>query len=71
MNFSNRFINGIAFLSLRKGRETFVFKYTEATKPELLRTFGRFAADPDIWFTWYDAAVCSSKVRGTECEVNQ
>ena len=28
-----------------------------------LRTLGRFASNPELSFTWYDAAVLSQKVR--------
>jgi hypothetical protein len=28
-----------------------------------LRTLGRFASNPELSFTWYDAAVLSQKIR--------
>jgi hypothetical protein len=37
--------------------------YTEEQKTEMLRTLGRYAADPELSFSWYDAAVLSQKVR--------
>lgn len=30
---------------------------------ELLRAFGRFASDPDLDFTWHDAAILTRGVR--------
>jgi hypothetical protein len=29
----------------------------------MLRTFGRYASDPELSFSWYDAAVLSQKLR--------
>jgi hypothetical protein len=37
--------------------ERWVFIYDDASRPLLLETFGRFAADPDLAFNWYDAAI--------------
>ncbi len=50
-------------LCLVKGVERYIFLYTEATKAEALRTPGRWAANGDISFSWYDAAVLSQKIR--------
>ena len=40
-----------------------MFLYDDADRAELLRVFGRFAATPDLSFTWYDAATLSDFVR--------
>lgn len=56
-------------IALVKKHERYVFLYTAESKAEVLRTIGRFAADPDLEFTWWDAAMVSKKVRqlaGTE-----
>ncbi|MEZ6090469.1 MAG: hypothetical protein R3C05_21110 [Pirellulaceae bacterium] len=45
-----------------RGRE-FIFLYDDANRTETLRMLGRFAADPDIDFSWYDAAVLSKRIR--------
>ena len=29
----------------------------------MLRTLGRYAADPELSFSWYDAAIMSKKIR--------
>lgn len=49
--------------ALVKGEERYVFLYRDDQKHRVLRAFGRFAADPDLRFNWYDAAVLSKKVR--------
>lgn len=49
-------------LALVKGEERYVFFYTNSTEADARRTFGRFAANPELSFTWYDAAVLSQKI---------
>ncbi|QDV69625.1 hypothetical protein Poly24_33410 [Rosistilla carotiformis] len=53
----------INVLALVKGEEKFIFLYDDANRTETLRLLGRFAADPEIDFTWYDAAVLSKRIR--------
>jgi hypothetical protein len=53
----------INVLALVKGSERYVFLYDDASRAETLRTLGRFASNPELSFTWYDAAVLSQKVR--------
>lgn len=50
-------------LALVKGTERYVFLYDDESQRALLQTMGRYAADADLSFTWYDAAVLSQKVR--------
>ena len=50
-------------LALVKDGERFVFLYDDHSTPQVLQTLGKFAADPELCFTWYDAAVLSQKVR--------
>ena len=50
----------IYIVVLVKGQERYVFVY-EGT--EIMNTFGRFAADDELSFTWYDAAILSTYVR--------
>ncbi len=54
---------GMNVLALVKDSERFIFLYDDESTPELLRTLGRYAADKDLSFSWYDAAVLSQKVR--------
>jgi hypothetical protein len=50
-------------LALVKDSERYVFLYDDESSSALLETLGRFAADTDLSFTWYDAAVLSQRVR--------
>lgn len=53
----------INVLALVKGEERYIFLYDDQRRAEALRTLGRFASNPELSFTWYDAAVLSQKVR--------
>ena len=53
----------INVLALVKGSERYVFLYDDASRAETLRVLGRFASNPELSFTWYDAAVLSQKIR--------
>jgi hypothetical protein len=55
----------INVLALVKGQERYVFLFDDANRTETLRQIGRFAANPELSFTWYDAAVISQKIRQT------
>jgi hypothetical protein len=46
-----------------RDRFHFVFDESPASLRALLGTFGVFASDPDLDFTWYDAALLSARVR--------
>ena len=50
-------------LALVKGDEQYVFLYYDGQRSDVLRMLGRFAANKELSFTWYDAAVLSQKVR--------
>lgn len=53
----------INVLALVKGTERYVFLYDDSSRAEALRVLGRFASNPELSFTWYDAAVLSQRVR--------
>ena len=53
----------INVLALVKGGERYVFLYDDDSRAETLRVLGRYASNPELSFTWYDAAVLSQKVR--------
>jgi hypothetical protein len=53
----------IKVIALIKGVEQYVFLYDENNRAETLRTLGRYASNPELSFTWYDAAVLSQKIR--------
>ena len=50
-------------LALVKSGERFVFLYDSESVDTLLEQLGQHAADPELSFTWYDAAVLSQRVR--------
>ena len=58
-------------LALVKESERYVFLYDEKSSAELMQTLGRFAADRNLSFTWYDAAVLSQKIRRLKRESEQ
>ena len=53
----------INVLALVKGDERYVFLFDDEHKSEALRTLGRFASNPELSFSWYDAAVLSQRIR--------
>ena len=53
----------INVIALVKESERYVFSYGDADESRILDTFGKYAADKNLSFTWYDAAVLSQKVR--------
>jgi hypothetical protein len=59
---------GVNVLALVKEGERYVFLYDDESAATLLQTFGRYAADKELSFTWYDAAVLSQKVRRLNTE---
>jgi len=50
-------------LALIKGQERYIYVYDDASRRELLDSFRDQAADPDLSFSWFDAAVLSDKAR--------
>ncbi len=51
-------------LALVKGTERYVFRYADGCQCDVLRTLGQYASNPELSFTWLDAAHLSVKVRG-------
>lgn len=54
--------SGINVLALVRGEERYVFLYDDDSADQLLRTLGQYAADPELSFSWYDAAVMSQRI---------
>jgi len=52
----------INILALVKGKERYVFLFDDESRGATLRTLGRYASNPDLSFTWYDAAVLSQRI---------
>jgi hypothetical protein len=48
---------------VRANKEYFVFFFTRENANEVREQFGRYAADPDMEFNWYDAAVLSGRLQ--------
>ena len=61
----------INVLALVKGEERYIFLFDDAHRSEALRTLGRFASNPELSFSWYDAAVLSQRVRQSAQEAAQ
>jgi hypothetical protein len=57
---ASRDINVVALV---KGGERYVFLYDDDSRAETLRTLGRYAANPELSFSWYDASVLGQKIR--------
>lgn len=60
----------INVLALVKGKERYVFLFDDGHRGDALRTLGRFASNPELSFTWYDAAVLSQRIRQAAEESN-
>jgi hypothetical protein len=56
----------INVLALIKGNERYIFLYDDSQRAETLRMLGRHASNPELSFSWYDAAVLSQKIRQEE-----
>ena len=56
----------INVLALIKGKERYIFLYDDSQRAEALRMLGRYASNPELSFSWYDAAVLSQKIRQEE-----
>ena len=53
----------INVLALVKGKERYIYLYDDTQRAQALRALGRHASNPELSFTWYDAAVLSQKLR--------
>lgn len=54
---------GVNVVAMVKDSERYIFLYDNESTSALLQTLGRFAGDPELNFSWYDAAVLSQRVR--------
>ncbi|MBL8815173.1 MAG: hypothetical protein JNL58_04005 [Planctomyces sp.] len=50
-------------LALVRDGHRFVFLYDDDSVDAVLNTFGEYASDPELEFTWYDAAVLAQRAR--------
>ena len=63
--------HSVNVIALVKDSEHYVFLYDENDEATLMETLGRFASDPELSFTWYDAAVLSQRVRRMRLEADE
>ncbi len=49
----------------------YVFLYDDDSVENVLATLAEYASDPELDFTWYDAAVLSQRVRKLRAEHQQ
>jgi hypothetical protein len=52
---------------LASNEQTFVFVYRDETKTKLLRHLGSMAANPELKFSWSDAAEVANRIRLGSC----
>lgn len=62
--------SGMNVIALVKESERYVFLYDDSSPQQLLEQLGKHASDPELNFTWYDAAILSQKVRRIQQENN-
>jgi hypothetical protein len=56
-------VNGhLREITLTKGVDTYIFRFDAVSQQALLGVVARFAAAPDLTFSWHDAAVVCKKV---------
>lgn len=53
----------IGLVALVKGQERYVFTFTQDTAEDLYKTFGRFASNDELSFSWHDSGVLCNRVR--------
>jgi len=54
-----KFIN---LMFYRRGRDVYLWRYDDEHTFDALRSIDRFASNPELSFTWYDAAVVSQRI---------
>ncbi len=55
-------------VALFKDEDRYIFLFDDDSPTALLKVFGEFAANKELNFSWYDAAVLSQKVRRLQRE---
>lgn len=48
---------------IKPDNERYIVLYNEGQDRDALRALGRWASDPELSFTWYDAATLSNRMR--------
>lgn len=55
--------DGFNIIARKKGTEMYIFIYDDKSVAETLLLLGRFASNPELSFTWHDAAILSTQIR--------
>ncbi|MCA9064670.1 MAG: hypothetical protein KDA96_16475 [Planctomycetaceae bacterium] len=55
--------SAVNVLALVRDGHRFVFLYDDQSLDTVLATLSEYACDPELDFTWYDAAVLAQRVR--------
>ncbi len=53
-------------IALVKGTELL---FADSRRRDVMRVLGRYASNPELSFTWYDAAVLSQKIREQQPQI--
>lgn len=53
----------IAISALVKGEERYIILYDDASRQEAIQQTGRWAGNPELSFSWYDAAYLARSIR--------
>lgn len=53
----------VSISALVKGEERYIFLFDDTHKTDLVQTFGRFAANPELSFDWEDATKLARQVK--------
>jgi hypothetical protein len=61
----------VSIVAIVKGEERYVFMFDDDSRAETLRMLGRYASNPELSFSWYDAAVLSQKIRQAPASAGQ
>ena len=64
-----RFDEEVCCLCLTKGDERYTLLFTPLTVRQALQAVGRWAAHPQLSFSWYDAAVLGQAIRKSAREM--
>jgi len=63
MRLHNNYSGLLHTVTLIKNSEKYIFRYDDESSLALRQALGRFAGDPHLSFSWYDAAVLSKRTR--------
>jgi hypothetical protein len=63
--------NAVNVLALVRDGQRYIFLYDDQSVESVLATLAEYASDPELDFSWYDAAVLSQRVRRLRLEHQQ